>query len=109
MTATSVIDDRTATAIREAITASRSGRVPEAIKIAEQALADGGDPTPLNAMLGSIHCQSGNLDAGIRHLRLAHQARPDDAVIVSNLATALAQQGQYAAALDVVTRIRGEG
>jgi tetratricopeptide (TPR) repeat protein len=103
MTATSVIDDRTATAIREAITASRSGRVPEAIKIAEQALADGGDPTPLNAMLGSIHCQSGNLDAGIRHLRLAHQTRPDDAVIVSNLATALAQQGQYAAALDVVT------
>lgn len=102
MTAT-VIDDQTAAAIREAIAASRSGRVPDAIKIAEQALANGGDPAPLNAMLGSIHCQSGNLDAGIRHLRAANQALPQDPVIASNLATALAQQGEHAAALGVIT------
>ena len=40
---------------------------------------------------------------GIRHLRIAQTEAPGDPVIASNLATALAQQGSYAAALDLLT------
>ena len=102
MTAVSVLDDQTAAAIREAITAARSGRIPDAISIGEKALANGGDPAALNAMIGTLQCQSGNLDAGIRHLQAAQKARPSDPVVASNLSTALAQQGNYAAALEAL-------
>ena len=103
MTAVSTLDDKTAAAIREAISAARSGRVPEALSIGEKALASGGNAAALNAMLGTLHCQSGNLDAGIRHLRAANLERPTDAVIATNLATALAQTGQHSGALAVLT------
>ena len=103
MTAVSTLDDKTAAAIREAISAARSGRVPDAVSIGEKALASGGNPAALNAMLGTLHCQSGNLEAGIGHLRAAHAERPTDPVIASNLATALAQQGQNSAALEILT------
>ena len=43
MTAVSVLDDQTTAAIREAMTAVRSGRIPEAVAIGERALANGGD------------------------------------------------------------------
>ena len=103
MTAVSVLDDKTAAAIREAITAARSGRIPEAVSIGERALANGGDAAALNAMIGTLHCQTGNLDAGIRHLQAAQRARPSDPVVASNLATALAQRGDYAGALEALT------
>ncbi|HET6941055.1 MAG TPA: sulfotransferase [Sphingomicrobium sp.] len=102
MTAASVLDDQTASAIRDAITAARSGRLVDAIKIGDRALANGGDATALNAMLGTLNCQAGNLDAGIRHLQVAQTARPSDAIVAANLASALAQQGNHAAALDVL-------
>ncbi len=102
MTAVSVLDDQTAAAIREAISAARSGRIPDAVNIGERALANGGDPAALNAMIGTLQCQSGNLDAGIRHLQAAQKARPSDPVVASNLSTALAQQGNYAAALEAL-------
>jgi len=102
MTAVSVLDDQTAAAIREAISTARSGRIPDAISIGEKALANGGDPAALNAMIGTLQCQSGNLDAGIRHLQAAQKARPSDPVVASNLSTALAQQGNYAAALEAL-------
>ena len=103
MTAASLLDDQTTAAIRDAVTAARSGRMPDALSIGERALANGGDPAALNAMLGSFHCQAGNLDAGIRHLRAANNSKPSDPVIAANLATALAQQGDHAAALGVAT------
>lgn len=102
MTAISVLDDQTAAAIREAITAARSGRIPEAVSIGERALANGGDPAALNAMIGTLHCQTGNLEAGIRHLQAAQGARPSDPIVASNLATALAQKGDFSAALDAL-------
>ena len=74
MTAVSLLDDQTAAAIREAMTAARMGRIPEAVRIGERALASGCDSAALNAMLGTLHCQTGNLEAGIRHLRAARQA-----------------------------------
>jgi tetratricopeptide (TPR) repeat protein len=102
MTAVSVLDDQTAAAIREAMTVARSGRIPEAVSIGERALANGGDVAALNAMIGTLHCQTGNLDAGIRHLQAARQARPSDPVVSSNLATALAQKGDFAGALEAL-------
>jgi len=103
MSATSVLDDQTTAAIRDAITAAHTGRLSDAIAIGERALANGADPAALNAMLGSLQCQSGNIDAGIRHLSAAREARPNDAVIASNLATALAQVGRHASALEVLS------
>ena len=103
MTAVSVLDDKTAAAIREAIQAARSGRIPEAVTIGERALANGGDGAALNAMIGTLHCQTGNLDAGIRHLQAARELRPSDPVVASNLATALSQTGDYASALEALT------
>src|SRR5262245_17036540 len=100
MTAASVLDDQTASAIRDAITAARSGKLTDAIAIGDRALANGGDAAALNAMLGTLNCQAGNLDAGIRHLQAAKSARPSDSIVAANLATALAQQGKHAAALD---------
>ena len=103
MTAVSVLDDQTTAAIREAMTAVRSGRISEAVTIGERALANGGDGAALNAMLGTLHCQNGDLDAGIRHLKAANKLNPSDPVIASNLATALAQQGDFADAAQLLT------
>ena len=71
--------------------------------IGERALANGGDGAALNAMLGTLHCQNGNLEAGIRHLKAANTLNPSDPVIASNLATALAQQGDFAGATQLLT------
>ena len=103
MNSVSSLDDQTSAAIRDAISAAQSGRYPDAVSIGEQALANGGNAAALNAMLGTLHCQSGNLEAGTRHLRAAHADRPNDPVIATNLVTALAQQGQKADALEVLT------
>jgi len=99
MTAVSVLDDKTAAAIRDAVNAARSGRLSDAVAIGEHALANGGDSAALNAMLGTFNCQLGNLDAGIQHLRAARAERPADPVVAANLATALAQQGDHTGAL----------
>ena len=103
MSAVSVLDDKTVSAIRQAISAASAGRIGEAVSIGERALASGGDAVALNAMLGTLQLRSGNSDAGIRHLRVANRARPADAVIATNLANALAQQGDYASALEILS------
>ena len=103
MTAVSVLDDQTTSALREAMAAARSGRIPEAVTIGERALANGGDGAALNALLGTLHCQNGDLDAGIRHLKAANTFNPSDPVVASNLATALAQQGDFAGATQLLT------
>jgi len=103
MSAVSTLDDRTAAAIRDAIRAASAGRLQEASEIGERALANGGDPAALNAMIGSLRCRAGDHEAGIRHLRAAHIERPTDPVIAANLASALAQDGDYAAILEVLS------
>lgn len=104
MTATSVLDDQTATAIREALTAMKSGRLEDAVQIGERALAAGGEPAAITAMLGAILCGSGKLAEGVEHLRVAHRVRPNDPVIAANLATALSELGDYESALAVATK-----
>jgi tetratricopeptide (TPR) repeat protein len=103
MTDAPAIDDRTAIAIREAMAAARAGRTPEAIDIGERALADGGDPVALNAMVGSLRCSAGQFEDGVRHLRVAHAARPADPVIALNLATGLSALGEHRSAVSVIT------
>ncbi len=103
MTAVSTLDDKTAAAIRQALSAAVSGRIADACAIGEQALRDGGDPAALHAMLGTFRSRAGDFDAGVRHLSAAHKERPTDIVIANNLATALAQLGRNREALDVVS------
>ena len=52
MTSASALDDRTAAAVRQALSAASSGRLADACSIGERALAEGGDPPTLHAMLG---------------------------------------------------------
>src|SRR4029453_2568135 len=103
MASTSTIDNLTAGAIREALASAAAGRLAQACDIGERALAQGGDAPALHAMLGMLHCRSGNLDEGVRHLRSARDARPTDPVIASNLAGTLGQLGRYHEALEIVT------
>ena len=90
-TASRPIDPTTATAIRQAMQAAQMGRIGEACLTAERALASGGEPVALNAMLGMLRMQSGDPRAAVRHLELAHEGRPKDVRIATNLATALVQ------------------
>lgn len=103
MNAVSTLDDRTTAAIRDAIRAASAGRLAEACEIGERALANGGDSAALNAMIGSLRCRAGEREAGIKHLRAAHAERPADPVITANLASALTENGDYAAVLEVVS------
>lgn len=103
MNAPSTIDVQTTDAIRQALAAASRGRIEDACRIGELALAGGGDVVALNAMLGMLRCQSGQIEAGIGNLRIAHQARPADPKIAVNLANALAAAGQHRDALDILT------
>lgn len=103
MTAVSVLDDKTASAIREALTAASVGRVEEACAIGERALAEGGDPGALNTLLGSVLCGAGKLREGVERLRIASDHRPQDRRVLTNLATALCELEDYPSALSVVT------
>jgi tetratricopeptide (TPR) repeat protein len=104
MTSVSTIDSRTAEAIREAVSAASAGRTDDACKIARRALANGGEAATLNALLGSLHIKNGEIDAAIEHLQKANAARPSDPVIGFNLASALTERGDYAAALEVIPK-----
>jgi tetratricopeptide (TPR) repeat protein len=95
MNAMSALDDHTANAIRDALRAASAGRLHEAAEIGERALAAGGDPAALNAMIGAFRLRAGDREVGIRHLRKAHLNRPADPVIAANLAGALAEAGEY--------------
>jgi tetratricopeptide (TPR) repeat protein len=91
MVTTSTIDDLTAGAIRQALTAASAGRLSEACTVGERALAHGGDVAALNAMLGMLRSKGGNHERAAEHLRAAHKARPLDPVIANNLANELIQ------------------
>ena len=98
------LDTKTADALRQAIAAAQQGNLQRARALAEGALAAGGDLVALNAFLGMISARGGDLPAAVRHLRLAHQARPADTTIACNLIAALIDGGAIAEALDIATR-----
>jgi tetratricopeptide (TPR) repeat protein len=97
------MDQVTAGAIRQALSAAAAGRLADACAVGERALAQGGDVAALNAMLGMLQAQAGNAERAITHLRTAHRARPRDPVIANNLAAALAKLDRHAEALEIIT------
>jgi tetratricopeptide (TPR) repeat protein len=97
------IDDLTAGAIRQALTSAAAGRLADAVSVGEHALAQGGDVAALNAMLGMLQGKVGNADRAIGHLRVAHEARPNDPIIANNLATSLSKADRQAEALEVLS------
>ena len=100
-TSSPALDANTGSAIQQALSAARMGRLDEACTISERALAAGGDKTALNALLGMLRMDTGNMELAIRHLEVAHAGRPGDLRIATNLATALATAGEMERALDV--------
>ena len=103
MNAVSALDDRTTQAIRKAIAEAGSGRLGSACEIGERALGEGGEPVALNAMLGMFRCRTGEFQTALRHLRPAHEARPGDLAVASNLVAALVECGEFDEALSVAT------
>jgi tetratricopeptide (TPR) repeat protein len=103
VTDVSMIDPMTADALRQAVNAAQAGNIPTARKLAEIALADGGDKVALNAFLGMLHARSGEHIAAIHHLKEAHRGRPEDATIACNLIAALLEVGDLVSGLDVAT------
>lgn len=78
----------------------------EARRLAETALAEGGDAAALNAFLGMVHVRSGNPSGAIKHLTAAHVSQPGDVTIACNLISALIETGDLAGALQVATEER---
>ena len=106
--ATSELDPATMAAIRDALAAAQRGRIADACATAEQALANGGDVTALNAMLGMLRGKAGDAAGAIRHLELAHRERPGDLRIAGNLASALAVIGDFKRAMAVASADRAK-
>ena len=80
------------------------GRLQEACSIAERALAAGGDLVPLNALLGMVRLDLGEHERAVQHLEFAHEHRPSDIRIATDLATALTALERFERVSEVVTR-----
>ena len=103
MVSATTLDDRTAGAIRHALSFAAAGRLAEACAAGERALAQGGDVAALNAMLGMLRSRLGDPESAARHLRVAHDARPRDPVIAKNLVNMLVQLERQGEAYEVLT------
>lgn len=99
-----MLDPTTAEALRQAMAAAQRGDFRSACTLAEAAIVRGGDVVALNAFLGMVRARGGDLAGAVRHLKVAHRARPGDATIACNLISALIDTGALADALDVATR-----
>lgn len=102
MASAPLLDEQTITSIRRALAAAGVGQVEEACRIAGDALTQGGDPAALHALIGSLHLRRGDAEAALPHLREAHSLRPEDPMVAFNLASVLAQQGDYPEASQLV-------
>jgi len=98
------IDEITAIAIRQALSAARMGRLAEGCLTAEKALASGGERIALNALIGMLRLDLGDHGAAIRHLEIAYAGRPHDIRIATNLATALTASGDLEKAFEIASR-----
>ena len=89
---------------REALAAARMGRLENACALAELALAAGGDPVPVNALLGMVRIDLGQHERAVEHLEFVHERRPSDIRIATDLASALAAIERFDRALEVASR-----
>lgn len=102
-TAGPAFDANTTSAIQQALGLARAGRLNDACVAAERALAAGGDKVGLNALIGMLRMDMGENKVAIRHLEIAHAARPADMRIATNFATALANAEQLDRVLEVAS------
>lgn len=93
-----------AATIREALTAARAGRLEDACSLADRALAAGGDPVPINALLGMVRTDLGQHERAVDHLEFVHRHRPSDIKIATDLAAALVAIERFDRALEVASR-----
>jgi tetratricopeptide (TPR) repeat protein len=100
----SPLDDKTASAIRQALASAQRGDLNEACLIADRALAGGGDPAALNALVGSLRLALGDAGSAVQHLEIAHERRPSDIRIATNLANALVAVERFERAFEVANR-----
>jgi tetratricopeptide (TPR) repeat protein len=106
-TATSATRDEGAAAtIREALGAARMGRFEEACSMAEQALASGGAPIAINTLLGMLRVDLGQPEEALAHLEFAHEQRPFDLKIATDLASVLTALERFDRVLEVASRER---
>lgn len=77
----------------------RSGRMPEALAMFQEAVAMDPRRGPAHANLGNALVDSGQLDAGIQELEIATQLEPTNAMTRYALASALLQRGRRAEAI----------
>jgi tetratricopeptide (TPR) repeat protein len=103
-TATPAAGDAGAAAtIREALAAARMGRLTEACSIAEQALTAGGDPVAVNTLLGMLRLDLDEPERALEHLEFAHEQRPSDIKVATDLAKALTALERFDRVLEVAT------
>jgi tetratricopeptide (TPR) repeat protein len=98
------MDDITASAIEDALSAARSGRLADACLKVERALAAGGEAIALNALVGLLRMDLGDHHMAIRHLEIARAGRPADIRIATNLASALSAADDFERAFEVASR-----
>lgn len=103
MIAKPALDPLTTDAIRNALASAAAGRLADACRVGEQALARGGDIAALNAMLGMLYSRMGDAERAVQHLKAANTARPTDAVVANNLAGALIRLRREQEALEVLS------
>jgi tetratricopeptide (TPR) repeat protein len=90
-------------ALRDGMSAARAGDFASARRVAEAALPLASDRATLQGFLGAVCCEMGDLAAGVRYLRAAHDAAPMDIGLTVNLTNALFRRDEPAAALDICT------
>ena len=95
-----------AATIGEALAAARMGRFEEACSIAERALAAGGDPVAINTLLGMLRLDLDEPERALGHLELAHEMRPSDVKIATELTRALTALERFDRVLNVASRER---
>ena len=92
--------------LREAIALASRGDRTGARARAETAVERLGNHVALHAFLGMICCQTGDFAAGIKHLRAALAASPEDPTIATNLTAALIETGAFEEAAEVCSEQR---
>jgi tetratricopeptide (TPR) repeat protein len=78
---------------------ARGGRLAEASALAANGWKSGGDDPVLAALAGTIELHRGDFARAADYLRFAHDARPSDVTIRTNLAEALYHMGRTDAVL----------
>jgi tetratricopeptide (TPR) repeat protein len=85
---------------------ARKGDYATALERAEATLAENTDNGAVEAFVGMLYCQAGDLGNGITHLKAALRVNPDDVIAARNLVTALMDSGDVQAALVECTEER---